>query len=124
MNLNNAFYGFFAALTKIDQQYLQVWLLPRAPYSAARQRHCARSITTAPRPFSSPLPVAAEPQAAADVTCAAAVQQNGLQPLGGIYKALDGQNSNLRWDVPTSQLRVRAVHNHNGQVQVAAVLDD
>lgn len=38
MNLNNAFYGFFAALTKIDEQYLQVWLLPRAPYSAARQR--------------------------------------------------------------------------------------
>lgn len=58
------------------------------------------------------------------MTCAAAVQQNGLQPLGGIYKALDGQNSNLRWDVPTSQLQVRAVHNHNCQVRVAAVLDD
>jgi hypothetical protein len=34
------------------------------------------------------------------------MQQNNLRPAGGIYKALDGRNSNLRWDVPTAKLQV------------------
>lgn len=39
-------------------------------------------------------------------TTSADMQQNNLRPAGGIYKALDGRNSNLRWDVPTAKLQV------------------
>ena len=33
------------------------------------------------------------------------VQQNGLNPAGPIYKALDGQFSNLRWDIVGTDLQ-------------------
>ena len=34
------------------------------------------------------------------------MQQNNLNPDGGIYKAEDGQGSNLRWDIPGRMLQV------------------
>ena len=43
------------------------------------------------------------------------MQQNGLRPSGGIYKALDGQNSNLRWDIPTKQLQVSVLQVNSRQ---------
>jgi hypothetical protein len=44
------------------------------------------------------------------------MQQNGLRPFGGIYKALDGQNSNLRWDIPTTQLQASVLHVDSRQI--------